>query len=250
VNPDHVQLSVAALRRPLGENRHARVHGAKSSFHAMASPPLGGPVLFDLDGTLIDSIDLILRSAQFAFTKCGLDAPTDAQWLTGVGRPLPVMFGHFAPGREEDLIAAYREFQMANHDELVTVYPGVPEMLATLADRGYKLGIVTSKATTLALRGLSITGIDGYFETIVGMDACKRHKPDPEPVRIALDRLSSDPEGAWFVGDSVHDMESGNAAGVATVAALWGPFKAEDLAPSRPTFLAVSPREVVRLVAG
>jgi pyrophosphatase PpaX len=216
----------------------------------MASPPPPGPVLFDLDGTLIDSIGLILQSAQFAFDKCGLPGPTDAEWLVGVGRPLPVMFSHFAPGHEPDLIAAYREFQMANHDRLVTIYPGVSEMLAELAARGHRMGIVTSKVSTLALRGLSHTGIDKYFETVIGMDACKRHKPDPEPVRIALDRLSSGPEGAWFVGDSVHDMESGNAAGVATVGALWGPFKAEDLAPSKPRFLAVKPSDVLSLVAG
>jgi len=216
----------------------------------MASPPPRGPVLFDLDGTLIDSIDLILKSARFAFEKCGLDCPTDAQWLTGVGRPLPVMFGHFAPGREPDLIAAYREFQMAHHDDLVTVYPGVPEMLERLTNAGHRLGIVTSKVSTLAMRGLKHTGIDGYFEAVIGMDLCQRHKPDPEPVLVALDRLSSGPRGAWFVGDSVHDMESGNAAGVATVGALWGPFNAAELAPSNPRFLAVTPGDVVSLVTG
>ena len=216
----------------------------------MASPPLPAPVLFDLDGTLIDSIDLILKSAQFAFGKCGLDCPTDADWLTGVGRPLPVMFGHFAPGREPELIEAYREFQLANHDLLVTAYPGVPEMLETLKARGHRMAIVTSKTNVLALRGLAHTGLDGYFDAVVGMDSCKRHKPDPEPVQIALDLLSRGPEGAWFVGDSIHDMESGNAAGVATVGALWGPFKAEDLAPSRPRHLALTPSEVVALVAG
>jgi pyrophosphatase PpaX len=214
----------------------------------MASPPLRGPVLFDLDGTLIDSIDLILKSAQFAFAKCGVDCPSDAEWLTGVGRPLPVMFSHFAPGREPDLIAAYREFQMANHDQLVTVYPGVPEMLEQLATTGHRLGIVTSKVSTLAMRGLTHTKIDRYFETVIGMDLCKRHKPDPEPVLIALDRLESGPEGAWFVGDSVHDMESGNAAGVGTVGALWGPFTEQDLAPSKPAFLALRPADVVKLV--
>jgi pyrophosphatase PpaX len=215
----------------------------------MASPPLRGPVLFDLDGTLIDSIGLILQSAQFAFAKCDLRCPTDAEWLVGVGRPLPVMFSHFAPGREADLIAAYREFQMANHDKLVTVYPGVPEMLEALGTAGHRMGIVTSKVSTLAMRGLKLTGIEHHFETVIGMDLCKRHKPDPEPVMIALDRLSSTPEGSWFVGDSIHDMESGNAAGVATVGALWGPFKAEDLAPSHPRFLAVTPGDVVKLVA-
>jgi pyrophosphatase PpaX len=216
----------------------------------MASPPLVGPVLFDLDGTLIDSIDLILKSAQFAFDKCGIACPTDVEWLAGVGRPLPVMFGHFAPGREPDLIAAYREFQMANHDQLVAAYPGVPEMLERLATAGHRMAIVTSKASTLAMRGLTLTGLDRFFEAVVGMDQCQRHKPHPEPVQIALDLLSSGPAGAWFVGDSVHDMESGNAAGVATVGALWGPFSARDLAPSKPRYLAVKPSDIPALVAG
>lgn len=216
----------------------------------MASAPLPAPVLFDLDGTLIDSIDLIVKSAQFAFARCGLDCPSERDWLTGVGRPLPVMFGHFSPGNEPQLIAAYREFQMANHDLLVRVYDGVPEMLAELAARRHPMAIVTSKTNVLALRGLVHTGIDQYFEHVVGMDSCERHKPHPEPVQIALDRLSRGPEGAWFVGDSVHDMESGNAAGVATVGALWGPFTAEDLASSRPRFLAPFPRDVVSLVNG
>jgi pyrophosphatase PpaX len=215
----------------------------------MASPPPRGPVLFDLDGTLIDSIELILKSAQFAFGKCELPCPSDVEWLTGVGRPLPVMFGHFAPGREPDLIAAYREFQMANHDQMVTAYSGVPEMLEALATAGHRMGIVTSKVTTLAMRALSLTGIDRYFETVIGMDLCQRHKPDPEPVLIALDRFSSRPAGAWFVGDSIHDMESGNAAGVKTVGALWGPFTEQDLAPSRPAFLARTPGDVATLVA-
>lgn len=206
------------------------------------------PVLFDLDGTLIDSIDLILKSAQFAFAKCGVTCPSDHEWLTGVGRPLPTMFRHFAPDHVDPLIVAYREFQMANHDLLVHVYPGVPEMLAELVEAGHPLGIVTSKTDALAKRGLAHTGIDHFFETIVGMDACARHKPDPEPVMIALDRMHHGPDGAWFVGDSVHDMESGNAAGVATVGALWGPFTAQDLAPSRPRHLADRPSEVVRLV--
>lgn len=215
----------------------------------MPSPPLRSPVLFDLDGTLIDSIELILLSAQFAFNKCGLDCPSDAEWLTGVGRPLPAMFGHFAPGRESQLIDAYREYQLANHDLLVRAYDGVPEMLGELSSRGHRMAIVTSKTYVLAMRGLVHTGIDQFFETVVGMDACKRHKPDPEPVRIALERLSCGTNGAWFAGDSVHDMESGNAAGVTTIGTLWGPFKESDLAPSRPAFLARTPADVVELIA-
>jgi pyrophosphatase PpaX len=163
------------------------------------------------------------------------------------------MFRHFAPRGEEDvpaLILAYREFQMANHDALVSSYPGIPKMLTALANRGHPRAIVTSKTDALAARGLAHTGIDKFFRTIVGMDSCQRHKPDPEPVMIALDRLGYEPGEAWFVGDSIHDMESGNAAGVATIGALWGPFKAEDLAPSKPKHLARRVEDVVGLVVG
>jgi pyrophosphatase PpaX len=213
-------------------------------------PARPAAVLFDLDGTLIDSIDLILKSAQYAFLKCGLTAPTDQEWLTGVGRPLPTMFRQFSAGdaQVETLIAAYREFQMANHDTLVQGYPGVPEMLGTLAADGHPLAIVTSKTTTLAARGLAHLGLDKYFGTIVGMDSSTRHKPDPEPVLIALDRLSYEAGEAWFVGDSVHDMESGNAAGVSTIGALWGPFGAGDLAPSKPRFMAQRAADVPGIV--
>lgn len=214
-------------------------------------PTRPAAVLFDLDGTLIDSIDLILESAQYAFTKCGLAGPTRAEWLVGVGRPLPVMFRHFAPGGDEDvpaLIAAYREFQTANHDALVHAYKGIPEMLGVLTGRGHPLAIVTSKSDALAARGLAHTGIDGFFDTVVGMESSQRHKPDPEPVMVALHRLGYAPGEAWFVGDSVHDMESGNAAGVATVGALWGPFDADDLAPSKPRHLAHTVEDVLTIV--
>jgi pyrophosphatase PpaX len=208
-----------------------------------------GAVLFDLDGTLIDSIELILRSAEYAFAKCGSPCPTRAEWLEGVGRPLPTMFARYAPTAADvdRLLLAYREFQMANHDELVRIYPGVAELLESLGD--YQLGVVTSKTGALATRGLEHTGIARHFETIVGMDACQRHKPHPEPVQIALERLGVRPERAWFVGDSVHDMESGNAAGVTTVGALWGPFTESDLAPSRPKHLAARAGDVLSIVS-
>jgi pyrophosphatase PpaX len=208
-------------------------------------------VLFDLDGTLIDSIDLILQSAVYAFAKCGLDCPPEKDWLTGVGRPLPTMFRRYAPSDEAvtALLEAYREFQLPNHDRLVRSYPGIPGLLAALAKAGHPMAIVTSKSLALADRGLAHTGIAGFFETVVGLDSSKRHKPHPEPVMIALERLGASPDRAWFVGDSVHDMESGNAAGVRTIGALWGPFTAEDLEPSKPRYKAAVVEDVLRLVS-
>jgi pyrophosphatase PpaX len=201
-----------------------------------AYPSRPAAVLFDLDGTLIDSIGLILGSMRHAFARCERIIPSDDEWLTGVGIPLRTMFQRYAPEDVEidRLIAAYREHQLANHDSLVRCYDEVPQTLAALAQAGHPLAVVTSKGDLLARRGLELVGIGGYFETIVSCDSCTRHKPHPEPVLTALERLGYEPEEALFVGDSVHDIEAGNAAGVETVAALWGPFSREQLAVARP----------------
>jgi pyrophosphatase PpaX len=193
-------------------------------------------VLFDLDGTLIDSIGLILGSMRYAFAKCRAPIPTDAEWLTGVGTPLRTMFQRYSSDEPQidRLIAAYREHQFANHDDLVRCYDDVPAVVASLAEGGHALALVTSKTEVLARRGLDRVGLTEYFDEIIGCDSCPRHKPHPEPVLTALDRLGFQPDEAAFVGDSVHDVEAGNAAGVLTIAALWGPFTREQLAVASP----------------
>jgi pyrophosphatase PpaX len=218
---------------------------------ARTTPTAPPTILFDLDGTLIDSIELILNSAKFAFAKLERPIPPDEEWLAGVGIPLFTMFGRYARDDEDRaaLIAAYREYQMANHDRLVRAYDGVVDVVAELRDRGHQIGIVTSKSEALAMRGLSHVGLARYMDTVVGCDASTRHKPDPEPVRIALQRLGCAADEAVFVGDSVHDVLAGNAAGVRTVAALWGAFKREDLEPGKPTAYVAHISELLRLVA-
>jgi pyrophosphatase PpaX len=107
--------------------------------------------------------------------------------------------------------------------------------VAALRARGHEIAIVTSKSEYLALRALALVGLARHMDTIVGCDATTRHKPDPEPVRLALQRLGRRPEEAVFVGDSIHDLLAGNAAGVRTFAALWGAFKRADLEPGAPS---------------
>jgi pyrophosphatase PpaX len=217
------------------------------------SQPRGRPVavLFDLDGTLIDSIELILGSMRYAFAKCGRPIPPDTEWLTGVGTPLPSMFRNYV--REEthvaELITAYREHQLANHDALVRCYSDVTEMLAVLARHGHPMAVVTSKSDALARRGLEHAGILQFFQTIVGFDSTERHKPHPEPVLTALQRLGYESFEAAFVGDSVHDVEAGNAAGVVTVAALWGPFTREQLAVAKPKRFAEKPGTLAQILS-
>ena len=194
-------------------------------------------VLFDLDGTLIDSIELILNSAKHAFRDRDGHVPSDAEWLTGVGIPLVTMFRRYARDEADvdALIAKYREYQLANHDRLVSSYERVVETVDGLRDRGHPLGIVTSKTVWLAQRGLENVGLGSHFDVIVGCDTCEKHKPDPGPVLFALDKLGYAPHEAVFIGDSIYDMQAGNAAGVTTIAALWGPFSRDELSPSNPT---------------
>jgi pyrophosphatase PpaX len=195
-------------------------------------------VLFDLDGTLIDSIALIVNSALYAFEKCGHAAPAAEEWLADLGLPLRTMFGRFIADESKlaELVAGYREYQLENHDRLVRPYEEVASTLTALHERGHSLAVVTSKAEPLAHRGLAHVGLDGFFDVVVGLESCNRHKPDPEPVRVALERLGVRPEDAAFVGDSPHDMAAGRGAGVVTVAALWGPFSRNQLASSEPDY--------------
>jgi pyrophosphatase PpaX len=200
------------------------------------SAPRRPAILFDLDGTLLDSIELILNSARYSFEKLGRDWPSDEVWTAGIGIPLVTMFGQYTDERVDvpAFIAAYREYQLANHDRLIRCYDDVVDTVKFLRDRGHEIAIVTSKSEALAMRGLVHVGLASSVDTIVGCDASTRHKPDPEPVRIALQRLGCRPEDAVFIGDSVHDILAGNAAGVRTVAAFWGAGRREEMEAGAP----------------
>lgn len=194
------------------------------------------PLLFDLDGTLVDSIELIVGSMQFAFT--GRERrPSDAEWIQRIGTPLHAMLADWADGPDDVqwLIGRYREFQLANHDTLVQPYPGVSEVLASLTAAGHPMAVVTSKSIPLTIRALDLVGIRSHFPVIVGLETTTIHKPKPEPVLHALRELGvTDPKSALFIGDSPHDIHAGNAAGVLSVAAQWGPFDRKSLADARP----------------
>ena len=193
-------------------------------------------VLFDLDGTLIDTIDLLLACARHTFEGRS-PAPTDEEWIAGIGTPLRKQFAAFTTTDEEieQLTQRYRTFQREHHDRLTNAFPGVLETLDELERRGHPMGIVTSKSNEMMDRGLEWVGIMKHMKTRIGMDNAKLHKPDPYPVRMALEELGYEPHEALFLGDSPHDITSGNAAGVTSVAALWGPFTREQLDPYAPT---------------
>jgi pyrophosphatase PpaX len=204
-------------------------------------------LLFDLDGTLIDSVRLILDSYHHTLRVHGIPARSDADWLRGVGTPLRVQFREWddGTGKIEELVATYRDYNLANHDSMVRAYDGVADMLRTVKASGRKTGLVTSKNRQGSLRGLDLTGLTSYIDVLVCADDVLNPKPHPEPVLKALAELGADAGSAVFIGDSVHDMHAGRAAGVRTAAVLWGPFSRADLEGSKPDAWLDSPAQVL-----
>lgn len=205
--------------------------------------------LFDLDGTLLDSVRLILDSYHHTTTVHGLPRRTDQEWLAGLGTPLRVQFKDAVrPDLPMDtLVATYREFNLANHDTMASAYPGVVDTLRQVRSRGIRFGLVTSKNQYGARLGLKLMGVESDFEVVIGADDVVNPKPHAEPVLKALELMKVRKDEAVYIGDSVHDMESGRAAGVRTAGVLWGPFTRAELERTKPDRWLVKPADLLEL---
>jgi len=201
-----------------------------------ADPRTLTTALFDLDGTLLDSEALILASFRHVAVVHGLPGEDDESWRRGIGRPLRDQLARVASGAEEvgPMVETFRVHNLAHHDQLARPFPHAADVVRTLAARGVKLGLVTSKLHRGTDAGLHLLGLEDAFGVVVCADDVVHGKPDPEPVRLALSRLDTSAEESVFIGDSPHDMNAGRAAGVRTAAALWGPFTRDALAAAAP----------------
>ena len=207
--------------------------------------------LFDLDGTIIDSIELILRSYRHTMElhRCNEPQPGDDVWLAGLGTPLWAQFGQITADKEEieRMVETYRKYNLTHHDALVKPYEGVVEEIRRIKGVGMRLGVVTSKLRDGAMRGIRISGLDQAFDIVVGCDDVTHAKPHPEPVLKAVEELGVSKHETVFVGDSRHDMECGRAAGVKTAAVLWGPFDRAHLAETAPDYWLEKPSDLRQL---
>ena len=206
--------------------------------------------LFDLDGTLIDSVQLILDSYHHTLAAHGLPPRSNAQWLAGVGTPLTAQFADWKDdaGTMEALIETYREYNLANHDRMVREFPGVVAAVRAIRAQGRKTGLVTSKNRRGAVRGLKLVGLGDAMDVLVCADDVTNPKPHPEPVEKAVSLLAADPARTVYVGDSIHDLVSGRGAGVRTAAVLWGPFTRTQLEPAQPDFWLDRPEQLMSLL--
>ena len=209
------------------------------------------PVLFDLDGTLADTIPLLLASMHAAYAAIGGVVPEERAWLRGMGTPLRAQFMYFESDnleRVEALIDVYRNWQVAHLAELVKEYDGVPRLIGELTARGHPIAVVTGKGEWMARLTLKQVGLLDPFAIIVGADATARHKPDPDPLLLGAERLGVAVTGALYVGDAPNDVLAARAAGMLDVWAAWGPFHTSEIAPFTPTHTVQTPADVLALI--
>lgn len=199
-------------------------------------------VIFDLDGTLLDTIPLIRQTFIKVFHDLSIPWG-NGEVLKTIGLPLREVAEVYAPERVEEFMSLYAEFQSTRYRELTRVFPGTIETLGALKINGYRTAVVTSKRRPPALAGMSLTGIDRYIEVAVTVDDVSRPKPDPESVVRALDLLNTSPRDSLYVGDSWYDIQAGKQAGVTTVGVTWGMATREEIADAGPDLVVDSWRE-------
>src|SRR6188472_3195564 len=242
-------LSGAGRVQAVGRPRRARLKPRPEATPRGAATIAGmrrSVVLFDLDGTLIDSGPIILASMRHAsMTVLGRE-PDEELVRAAIGGPgLVAQMRDLDPDRVDELVEVYRAHNEPLHDTLET-FPGVLALLPVLRDEGRRLGIVTAKrlrTVGLALDRFPVLG--ELMDVVIGAEDTERHKPDPDPVLEALRRLDASPEDAAYVGDSPFDIHAGNAAGVRTVAVGWGGIHPDErLAHARPDALVHTAEEL------
>jgi pyrophosphatase PpaX len=215
------------------------------------TPPLAyRTILFDLDGTLIDSIELILASHRHATLEVLGASPPDEVLRQGIGVPLMTQMRTLDETRADALVAAYRAFNHRMHDELLRPYEGLLELCDRLRAEGAVLGVVTSKSLPVVEMAFARLAFAPLLDVVVTSDQTEHHKPRPEPILEALRRLGRDASGACYVGDSPFDMQAAHAAGVDAIGVSWGAFTGDELRAEQPVAVARTPDELSEVLHG
>lgn len=207
----------------IAESTQARLHAVDA-------------VLFDLDGTVVDTIPHILASFRHATAEVLGAALDDEVLLHHVGVPLARQMRYFTDDEDEAdrLLSVYRAFNHRTHDDMARLYPNTLVALTAICEAGLPMGIVTSKSRTMAERALDLFDLRRFFRVVVTADDTERHKPDPLPLVHAASLIGMDPDRMVYVGDAPADIACGKGAGAATVGAAWGVASRERLVDAEP----------------
>ncbi len=184
-------------------------------------------VLFDLDGTLIDTNELIIQSFQYALRELR-PSLSRAEIIPQMGKTLVEQLNVLSGQSDvSELIKQYREYNVAHHHQLVRIFPGVTEVLSSLRQHGLRVGVVTTKMRASAMRSLTFFGLQNWVEVLVTVEDVENPKPHPEPIQKAISLLNCTPQQTLMVGDSQFDLVAAQQAGVGAIGVAWS-LKGED----------------------
>lgn len=208
-------------------------------------------VLFDFDGTVMNTNQVIIQSWQHTFRTLENREEKLENIIRTFGEPLELTMRNLFPEVPvEHAIETYRSYHYDNFGELINVFPGMEELIRQLKKKKYKLGLVTSRLKNTTMQGLEKYGLAQYFDAVVTADDTTKHKPDPEPVNIALEKLESQPEHSIMVGDTVFDIGCARNAGVTSVLVGWAVAVTEEQkkSPHGPDHIIEKAEDLLELI--
>lgn len=202
-------------------------------------------VFVDLDGTLVDSLELILRAYEHTTTLHLGQSPSRADIRRTIGLPLATVLDRFAGGAGGPMVETYREYVREHHDRLVRPCPGMLDLLAVLRQRGYRLGIVTAKSRPQAELAFRLCALEPLVDVTIAFEDTTEHKPHPAPLLEAARRVGVAATRALYLGDAVGDIVAARAAGMVAVAVTWGAGDPVDLRAAAPDLTVADPAELL-----
>ncbi|SES70401.1 pyrophosphatase PpaX [Salinibacillus kushneri] len=205
-------------------------------------------LLFDLDGTLIDTNELIISSFLHTLEQYVPGQYGREDVYKFIGPSLWDSFGTVMPDKVDEMVDTYRKHNLEHHDSFVVAYDGVLETIQQVKQDGYQLGIVTTKIAETAKRGLKVTKLDSYFDVLIGLDDVSHEKPHPEPIYKALKALDAKASEAIMVGDNTHDILAGQNAGVKTAGVAWTIKGRKTLESLHPDYMLDNMRDLLTIV--
>ncbi|MGM9987738.1 MAG: pyrophosphatase PpaX [Bacillaceae bacterium] len=205
-------------------------------------------ILFDLDGTLIDTNELIIQTFLHTLGNYYPEKYKREDVVHFIGPSLRETFTSIDESRADEMIQAYRAYNIEKHDEYVTIFETVYDAIAQLKEKGYKLGIVTTKMQPVVNMGLDLTKLTSFFDVVVTLDDVENAKPHPEPIYHALSLLDSQPHQAMMVGDNHHDILAGKNAGVKTAGVAWALKGIDYLQSFEPDYILHSMHDLITIL--
>ena len=215
----------------------------------MKSTPIT-TLLFDFDGTLLDTNELIIQTFLSVLGKRYPGRFTKEDVLHFIGPSLKQTFDSIDETLTEELIKEYRAWNIEMHDQMAVEFDGVVDTLRILKARGLKMAIVSTKRQDIIRQGLKLMGIEDIFEVVIALDDVVNPKPDPEPIVLALKRLNASKEEALMIGDNSHDIDGGHNAGVRTAGVAWTAKGEAYLATFNPTHMLQHISDLLEIVDG